>query len=314
MAQSHRRHKRCAETLIELHLTSRFVNYRHVMINTITNFLGRSFITAAAMVLTCTLARAQDAKSSAHYNTQSNILYRTGGNLTDYMKERCRLDVYHPVGKEGYPTIVWFHGGGLKAGNRSVPAALKKKGVAVVSANYRLHPKVKSPVYIEDAAAAVAWAVNNIAKYGGSPSRIFVSGHSAGGYLTSMVGLDKRWLAKHDIDADQFAGLIPYSGHTITHFTVRSERGISGKQPIIDDMAPLYHVRKDCPPLLLITGGRELEMLGRYEENAYMWRMMQVVGHPDTTILELDGYNHGQMAEPAHPLLLRFVGRVLSWK
>ena len=314
MAQSHRRHKRCAETLIELHLTSRFVNYRHVMINTITNFLGRSFITAAAMVLTCTLARAQDAKSSAHYNTQSNILYRTGGNLTDYMKERCRLDVYHPVGKEGYPPIVWFHGGGLKAGNRSVPAALKKKGVAVVSANYRLHPKVKSPVYIEDAAAAVAWAVNNIAKYGGSPSRIFVSGHSAGGYLTSMVGLDKRWLAKHDIDADQLAGLIPYSGHTITHFTVRSERGISGKQPIIDDMAPLYHVRKDCPPLLLITGGRELEMLGRYEENAYMWRMMQVVGHPDTTILELDGYNHGQMAEPAHPLLLRFVGRVLSRK
>ena len=314
MAQSHRRHKRCAETLIELHLTSRFVNYRHVMINTITNFLGRSFITAAAMVLTCTLARAQDAKSSAHYNTQSNILYRTGGNLTDYMKERCRLDVYHPVGKEGYPTIVWFHGGGLKAGNRSVPAALKKKGVAVVSANYRLHPKVKSPVYIEDAAAAVAWAVNNIAKYGGSPSRIFVSGHSAGGYLTSMVGLDKRWLAKHDIDADQLAGLIPYSGHTITHFTVRSERGIDGKQPIIDNMAPLYHVRKDCPPLLLITGGRELEMLGRYEENAYMWRMMQVVGHPDTTILELDGYNHGQMAEPAHPLLLRFVGRVLSWK
>jgi len=230
------------------------------------------------------------------------------------MQERCRLDVYHPVGKEGYPTIVWFHGGGLKAGNRSVPAALKKKGVAVVSANYRLHPKVKSPVYIEDAAAAVAWTIKNIAKYGGSPSRIFVSGHSAGGYLTSMVGLDKRWLAKHDIDADQLAGLIPYSGHTITHFTVRSERGIGGKQPIIDDMAPLYHVRKDCPPLLLITGGRGLEMLGRYEENAYMWRMMQVVGHPDTTILELDGYNHGQMAGPAHPLPLRFVRRILSGK
>ena len=69
--------------------------------------------------------------------------------LTEYMQERCRLDVYHPVGKEGYPTIVWFHGGGLKAGNRSVPAALKNKGVAVVSVNYRLHPKVKSPVYIE---------------------------------------------------------------------------------------------------------------------------------------------------------------------
>ena len=314
MAQSHRRHKRCAKTLIKLHFASRFGNHHRVMVNTITNLFGRSFITASAIAMACTLAKAQDAKPSAQYNTQSNILYRTGDNLTDYMKERCRLDVYHPVHKEGYPTIVWFHGGGLKGGRRFVPEALKEKDVAIVAVNYRLHPKVKSPAYIRDAAAAVAWTIKNIAKYGGSPRRIFVSGHSAGGYLTSMIGLDKRWLARHGIDAGQLAGLIPYSGHTITHFTVRAERGIDGKQPIIDDMAPLYHVRKDCSPLLLITGDRELEMLGRYEENAYMWRMMKVVDHPDTTIFELDGYNHGQMAEPAHPLLLRFVRRILSGK
>jgi len=282
------------------------------MVNTITNLFGRSFITASAMALACTLAKAQDAKSSAQYNTQNNILYRTGDNLTDYMKERCRLDVYHPVDKEDYPTIVWFHGGGLKGGRRFIPEALKEKNVAVVAVNYRLHPNVKSPAYIEDAAAAVAWVIKNIAKYGGSPRRLFVSGHSAGGYLTSMIGLDKRWLKKHGADPDQLAGLIPFSGHTITHFTVRAERGIDGKQPVIDDMAPLFHVRKDCPPLLLITGDRKLELLGRYEENAYLWRMMQVVGHPDTTIMELDGYNHGQMAQSAHPLLLRFIRRILN--
>ena len=86
-----------------------------------------------------------------------------------------------------------------------------------------------------------------------------------------------------------------------------AERGIDGTQPIIDDMAPLFHVRDDCPPLLLITGDRELEMLGRYEENAYLWRMMQVVEHPDTELFELQGYNHGQMARPAHPLMIRFI-------
>ena len=282
------------------------------MVNTITNLFGRSFITASAMALACTLAKAEDAKSSAQYNTQNNILYRTGDNLTDYMKERCRLDVYHPVDKEDYPTIVWFHGGGLKGGRRFIPEALQEKNVAVVAVNYRLHPNVKSPAYIEDAAAAVAWVIKNIAKYGGSPRRLFVSGHSAGGYLTSMIGLDKRWLKKHGADPDQLAGLIPFSGHTITHFTVRAERGIDGKQPVIDDMAPLFHIRKDCPPLLLITGDRKLELLGRYEENAYLWRMMQVVGHPDTTIMELDGYNHGQMAQSAHPLLLRFIRRILN--
>ena len=86
----------------------------------------------------------------------------------------------------------------------------------------------KGAGYIEDAAAAVAWTFKNIETYGGSPRRIYVSGHSAGGYLTSMVGLDKRWLAAHKVDADALAGLIPYSGHTITHFTVRAERGIDG--------------------------------------------------------------------------------------
>ncbi|MCP4511270.1 MAG: prolyl oligopeptidase family serine peptidase, partial [Fuerstiella sp.] len=151
-----------------------------------------------------------------------------------------------------------------------------------------------------------------IQNYGGSAKRVFVSGHSAGGYLTSMIGLDKRWLAPYGIDADQIAGLIPFSGHTITHFTIRAERGIDGKQPIVDDMAPLFHVRKDAPPLLLITGDRELELLGRYEENAYLWRMMQVVGHADTELFELEGFNHGQMAEPAHPLLLRFVKKISS--
>ena len=248
------------------------------------------------------------------YKTVENILYRSGGNLTKYMEQRCRLDVYYPADIKAFATVVWFHGGGLKAGKRSIPKQLKDQGIAVVAVNYRLHPKVKAPAYIEDAAASVAWTLKNISKYGGSSKRVFVSGHSAGGYLTSMVGLDKRWLAAHQIDTDQIAGLIPFSGHTITHFTVRAERGIDGKQPIIDDMAPLFHVRKDAPPLLLITGDRELEILGRYEENAYLWRMMQVVEHPDTELFELDGFNHGQMAVPAHPLLLRFMKRISSQK
>ncbi|WP_197454785.1 alpha/beta hydrolase [Stieleria varia] len=257
-----------------------------------------------------TAAYSADPQS---YATVTDILYRANNDsLSDYARERCRLDVYHPTDKTGYPTVVWFHGGGLTGGNRSVPKALQDKGIAVVAVNYRLSPKVTSPTYVQDAAAAVAWTIQNISTYGGDPDKVFVSGHSAGGYLTSMVGLDKRYLAEHDIDADRLAGLIPYSGHTITHFTVRSERGIDGKQPIVDEMAPLYHVRPDAPPILLITGNRELEMLGRYEENAYLWRMLKVAGHKDVELMELDGYNHGQMAEPAHPLLLRFIDRVVK--
>ena len=92
-----------------------------------------------------------------------------------------------------------------------------------------------------------------------------------------------------------------------THFAIRAERGIGNKQTVVDDLAPLYHVRKDAPPLLLITGDRELEMLGRYEENAFLWRMMKLVGHPDTQLCELQGFDHGHSADPGSLLMLNFV-------
>jgi len=249
------------------------------------------------------------------YKLKKDVLYRNPNDEPDeakakYIDQMCRVDIYYPENVKDFATIVWFHGGGLTGGSREIPDRLKNQGIAVIGVEYRLNPKVTSPVYVEDAAAAVAYAFNNISNFGGDPERIFVSGHSAGGYLTSMVGLDKRWLAKHDIDANRIAGLIPYSGHTITHFTVRAERGIDGKQPVVDDMAPLFHVRKDASPLLLVTGDRELEMLGRYEENAYFWRMMKVAGHSRTQLHELDGYNHGQMADAAHPIMIRFVKNI----
>lgn len=259
---------------------------------------------------------AQNAFEKTSYQTLSDLSYReaSDGELDDYMKERCKLDLYYPDHQPGFATIVWFHGGGIRAGNKFVPQELKEKGYAVVAVNYRLSPQVECPAYIEDAAASVAWVFRHIAEYGGDPDLIFVSGHSAGGYLASMIGLDKHYLETFDIDANRIAGLIPYSGHAITHFTVRQERGIDGKQPILDEFAPLYHVRADAPPYVIVTGDREKELLGRYEESAYMMRMMKVVGHKETYIYELAGYNHGQMAVPAHHILLDHVGKIVKDK
>lgn len=247
------------------------------------------------------------AQNPVAYKTDKNILYREGADLTDYMSERCRLDIYYPANKDSFATIVWFHGGGITGGEKFIPEEWTEKGIAVVAANYRLSPKVKCPEYIEDAAAAVAWVFHHIVEYGGSVHKIVVSGHSAGGYLASMIGLDKHYLSAFNVDADQIAALVPFSGHTITHFTVRTERGIPGTQPIIDEYAPLYFVKADAPPLYLITGDRELEMLGRYEENAYMYRMMKVAGHTQTKLFEMDGFNHGNMPLPAYPLTLQIL-------
>lgn len=251
--------------------------------------------------LILTLAMAQ-AAPQVTYELKRDIPYREGNP-----DPKCQLDLYLPKGKKDFATVIWFHGGGLTGGAKEVPERLMKQGIAVIAAGYRLSPKVKAPVYIEDAAAAAAWTVKNIEAHGGSTKKLFISGHSAGGYLASMIVLDKRWLKPYKIDPDTFAGLIPFSGQSITHYTVRQERGIPERQAVIDDLAPLYHVRKDAPPILLLSADREKELLGRYEESAYFWRMLKEVGHPRVRLLELQGYDHGGMADPGFPLLLQFM-------
>ncbi|MBD3583632.1 alpha/beta hydrolase [Flavobacterium selenitireducens] len=268
-----------------------------------------NYITRLALILFVSVtAFAQKTE----YALEKNIAYYATAPDA-YAKERCVLDLYYPKNTKDFAVIVWFHGGGLTGGDKEIPQALKDKGYAILGVGYRLSPKVKAENCIEDAAAAIAWTFQNISKYGGSDKKIFISGHSAGAYLASMAVLDKKWLGKHGIDANRIAGAIPFSGQMITHFTARQEKGFKEKQPTIDDMAPLFHVRADAPPMLLITGDRELEMLGRYEENAYMARMMKLVGHQDTRLVEIGGYGH-MMADPAYPLLLEEMKRILHPK
>ncbi len=246
------------------------------------------------------------------YISKADIGYYSGNQQDVYKTSQCKLDLYYPSDKKDFATIVWFHGGGITGGKKEIPQALMGKGYAVIGVGYRLSPNVTAPAYIEDAAAAVAWVFKNIVNYGGSDRKIFVSGHSAGGYLGMMITLDKKYLAKHNIDANRIAGLIPFSGQAVTHYTIRKEKGINELQSTIDEYAPIFHVRKDLPPMLLITGDREMELLGRYEENAYLHRMMKLTGNTKTKLFELQGFDHGGMAAPAFPLLLKEISEVLK--
>lgn len=254
---------------------------------------------------------AQKSISSDEVIT-SNIQYKNGKDT--YIKERCKLDICYDKSKKNSPVVVWYHGGGLTSGQKEIPGLLKKQGFVVVGVNYRLLPKVKIDECLDDCAAALAWVFQNISQYGGDTKKIFVSGHSAGGYITTMLGLDKTWLSRYGVDANNIAGLIPFSGQMISHFAYRKMNGIDNLQPTIDKYAPLYHVRKDAAPLVLITGDRNIELFGRYEENAYMWRMMNLIGRPDTQLYELGGYGHGAMAQPAFHILIQTIHKMLGEK
>lgn len=246
------------------------------------------------------------------YKTEENIRY-VDADVSAYEKSQCLLDIHYPTSGEEKPIVFWFHGGGLTGGKKEIPAFLKNKDHVVVGVGYPFSPQVTVREIISRAAQAISFTMKNAKKYRVDKNSVFLSGHSAGAYLALMLAFDKSYLAKEEINADDLTGVISFSAQAITHFTARKEKNMEEKQPLIDDLAPLYWVRKDAPPVLLMTGNRDLEMLGRYEENAYLERMLSIVGHPDHKLLEFDGYGH-DMVYPGLPILLQEVKRLTNKK
>lgn len=188
------------------------------------------------------------AQGPVEYKTALDIPYYSGEVLAkadDYQKSQCRLDLVWPANRKGFATLLWFHGGGLEVGKKFIPPAYKnlkeyKEGrLAIIGVGYRLSPKVTFPLFLEDTAAAVAWTVKNIGQYGGDPRLVFVSGGSAGAYLTSMIGMNPKWLAPYGLTGNDLAGLIPISGQMTTHFNVKKMLKMPGEQyqPVVDENA-----------------------------------------------------------------------------
>lgn len=249
-------------------------------------------------------------EDSSYYQFVSDISYKDGPS--EYEKERCKLDLYLPKEKKDFPVVVWFHGGGLHAGDKSeghatvVAKALVKKKVGVILVNYRLNPKVKFPEYIYDAASAVKWTITNISKYGSDSANVFIGGHSAGAFLTYMLGLNEEYLGKYNISKKQIAGLIPVSSQVYCHSTIREELGIS-EEKVINETCPLYYINNPSPPIKCLLA-EEDEII---DDNKYLINKLKTAGHPDCQLKIIPKRDHVslimEMMNPDDPALLEIV-------
>jgi acetyl esterase/lipase len=272
----------------------------------------RTLLPVTILMILVSTANGQTPKPT--YKQITDISYYSApAPANAYRTERCKLDLYYPEQAKGFATLIWFHGGGLTGGSKGLPAALKEQNIAVVTPNYRLSgAKAHCPDYIEDAAAATAWTLKNIKTYGGDPAKVFISGSSAGGYLSAMVGMDPEWLKKFGCSNLQLAGIIPMSGQMTTHFQIKNERKTPNEQTVIDRFAPIFHINKNLPPILLVVGDRKLDWPARTEENFFLAGLLRrVAGHPATEIIELEGYDHGKTCD-AFPPVLNFVKRLAA--
>lgn len=189
-----------------------------------------------------------------------DIAYRTGKGADP---ERHTLDVYVPKGVKDFPVLFFVHGGAWKSGNKGMYVPLghtfAKLGFGTVVINYRLSPRAKHPDHIEDVAAAFAWTVANAGKYGGRADRIFVSGHSAGGHLVSLLATDEQYLKAVGRSAADIRGVVAVSGVYEIQPKVSLFQTVFGKDEAVCRMAsPLTHVKGGLPPFLIAYAETEM--------------------------------------------------------
>ena len=178
---------------------------------------------------------------------------------------RQRCDVYRPLDAAGKPlagpapVVVFVHGGSWMSGDkhlyRWVGQALAQQGFVAVLANYGLMPTVRFPDFANDVAAAVAFAHQHAAEWGGDPSRLFLMGHSAGAHLTALVSYDSRYLARQGLTPAVIAGYIGLSGpYDFQLNTPLLRATFSGTREQEYAAQPVNFVTAAAPRTLLVMG------------------------------------------------------------
>ncbi len=234
---------------------------------------------------------------------QTGVVFGSAGG-----RELC-CDVYTPpAGTANDAGVLLVHGGGWVRGDRTqlrgYGILLGRIGYTCVACEYRLAGEAKWPAQLHDVKAALRWMRANSARLGIEPRKIAVSGNSAGGHLSLMLGATPH-LAEFEGDGSHLgvhtdvAAVIAFYAPTnlgvkniaLTEHVEQSIEEIEGP-PLNDAIAfllgrdtsparvrgasPIAYVRPDFPPALLITGNNDA--LVAADESLRMYRALNAAG------------------------------------
>ncbi len=194
-----------------------------------------------------------------------------------------RLDLYVPAGAGPHPVVVYLHGGGWVAGDKSeladigMVASIVSHGFAVVSVNYRLATEAVFPAQLDDARAALAWVRTHGAEHGLDVGRLGVFGVSAGAHLAALLGVVERtsvdavvgWAPPVDLSSigSDLAARPDCDGawsdpEDVTSFWAALVGGLVSSQPArVAAADPIHHLADgdaaSLPPFLLSHGDHD---------------------------------------------------------
>jgi acetyl esterase len=248
-----------------------------------------------------------------------------------------RVRVYTPDGAGPFPLVVYHHGGGFVICSLDTHDAVCRNLAAdtpavVVSVDYRLAPEHPWPAAVDDALAAVRWAVGAAEGLGADPARIVLAGDSAGGNLAAVTALGLR-----DGGGPPVAGQLliypvadtPDAGHpSYSAFATGFGLTASDMRWFFDHYVPIPSDRGDplvsplraadlsgLPPAHVMTA--EYDVL-RDEGEAYAQRLADAGVAVEA--IRFDGLNHGCVnqvgawpsVQPAHEAMIRWLRRTVG--
>ncbi|MBP6681829.1 MAG: alpha/beta hydrolase [Halioglobus sp.] len=252
---------------------------------------------------------------------------------------RQQLDIYRPahIPPEGCPVLLQIHGGAWMLGDKGSQALplmyhLASRGWICVAANYRLSPSVGFPTHLEDCKRALCWIRQHGREYGMDTGFVAVTGGSAGGHLSALMGLtaNRPELQPDNPGVDtSVQACIPFYG--IYDFLVRYdqhpnrqayERFLTGKvlhesahdNPGLWDLAsPVAQIHADAPPFMVIHGSHD--SLAAVAEGRVLSAKLRGVSRQPVVYVEMPGAEHAW--EIVHSLRTEHtidgVHRFLEW-
>ncbi len=191
-----------------------------------------------------------------------------------------RLDLFVPEGVESAPLLVFSHGGYWQAMSKEYSSFLAppflERGVAVAIIGHPLCPDVEVRDIVEANRRAIAFLADGAGTPGFKPSRIVISGHSAGGQVAALFGIDSR--KTFPLPGGLLAGAIAISPildlEAILPTAINHQLGLD--VDAAREVSPIRHLPKRGArliPLILCTGGDEAPLLlQQQKEFARMWR------------------------------------------